>query len=208
MSGERHSGSSAGPPQAGPHHPLGGSPDVPGRRGASIPLALIASVARNRTIGSENSLVWHEPEDQRWFRRQTMGCPVIMGRRTWDSLPARFRPLPGRANIVVTRQAGWQADGAAVAHSLADALSRARQSAADSGAMLVFVIGGGQLYAEALPLADQLLLTEIDADLPGDTRFPEWRGGAFAEQSRETRHSAGPPACGYAFVTYQRLPHA
>jgi dihydrofolate reductase len=171
---------------------------------ADIPLALIASVDRHRTIGSDNGLVWHEPEDQRWFRRQTLGCPVVMGRKTWDSLPLRFRPLPGRANIVVTRQAGWQAEGALVAHGLDDALVLARQSAAASGAARVFVIGGGQLFADALPLADQLLLTEIDTELPGDTRFPEWRGGAFLEQSRDARHSAGPPACDYAFVTYQR----
>jgi dihydrofolate reductase len=171
---------------------------------SAIPLALIASVDRQRTIGSDNGLVWHEPEDQRWFRRQTLGCPVVMGRRTWDSLPARFRPLPGRANIVVTRQADWRSDGAQVAHNLTDALVQARQAAAASGAARVFVIGGGQLFAEALPLADTLLLTEIDADLPGDTRFPEWRDGAFAEESRDARHSAGPPACGYAFVTYHR----
>ncbi len=170
----------------------------------NIPLALIASVARNGSIGSDNGLVWREPEDQRWFRRQTMGCPVVMGRKTWDSLPARFRPLPGRANIVVTRQAGWSAEGAQVAHQLADALALARQSAATSGAARVFVIGGGQLFHEALPLADQLLLTEIDADLPGDTHFPDWRGGAFSELSREAHHSAGPPACNYAFVRYQR----
>ena len=170
----------------------------------TIPLALIASVARNGSIGSDNGLVWHEPEDQRWFRRQTMGCPVVMGRKTWESLPGRFRPLPGRANIVVTRQTGWSAQGAQVAHSLDGALALARASAAATGAARVFVIGGGQLFADALPIADQLLLTEIDADLPGDTRFPEWRRGDFCEQSRQTQHSAGPPTCRYAFVTYQR----
>ncbi len=194
---------SAGPPQAGPHPP-GGSSGVPDRRGADLPLALIASVDRNRTIGSDNGLVWHEPEDQRWFRRQTMGCPVVMGRKTWDSLPVRFRPLPGRTNIVVTRQADWQADGALVAHGLADALVLARTSAAATSAARVFVIGGGQLFTEALPLADTLLMTEIDAELPGDTCFPDWRGGGFVEESRDQRHSAGPPACRYAFVTYQR----
>ena len=192
---------SARPPHAGPHA-LGGSAEVPVGRGA--PLALIASVDRNRIIGSENGLVWHEPEDQRWFRRQTMGCPVVMGRKTWESLPARFRPLPGRANVVVTRQAGWRAEGAQVAHSLDSALVLARQAAAASSAARVFVIGGGQLFADALPLADTLLLTEIDADLPGDTCFPDWRGGEFVEESRDQRHSAGPPACAYAFVTYQR----
>ncbi len=171
---------------------------------AHIPLALIASVARNGVIGSDNGLAWREPEDQRWFRRQTMGCPVVMGRKTWDSLPARFRPLPGRANIVVTRQAGWLAEGAQVAHNLDDALALARQSAAASGAARVFVIGGGQLYDHALPLADELLITEIDADLPGDTRFPTWPAGMFSEQSREVHHSAGPPACAYAFVHHLR----
>ncbi|MES2719084.1 MAG: dihydrofolate reductase [Pseudomonadota bacterium] len=170
----------------------------------SIPLVLIASVARNGVIGSDNGLVWHEPEDQRWFRRQTMGCPVIMGRKTWDSLPARFRPLPGRANIVVTRQPGWQAAGAQVAPGLDGALALARQSAAASGAARVFVIGGGQLFAEALPLADELLLTEIHADLPGDIHFPAWPAGAFREHARQAGHSAGPPACSYAFVHYLR----
>jgi len=171
---------------------------------ANTPLALIASVARNGVIGSDNGLVWHEPDDKRWFRQQTMGCPVVMGRKTWDSLPARFRPLPGRANVVVTRQPVWAADGAQVAHSLPDALALARRSATTSGAAQVFVIGGAQLYAHALPLADTLLLTEIDADLPGDTHFPPWQCSDFVEESRDPRHSAGPPACSYAFVTYRR----
>ena len=164
------------------------------------PLALIASVARNGSIGQGDQLVWQEPEDQRWFRRQTMGCPVIMGRKTWGSLPARFKPLPGRRNIVVTHTPGWAAAGATVAHGLHQAILLARQSPAPR----IFVIGGGQLYAAALPLADLLLLTEIDADLPGDTLFPAWDRSAFNELQRETHHSAGPPACDYAFVTYQR----
>jgi dihydrofolate reductase len=167
-------------------------------------LALIASVARNGVIGSDNALVWHEPADQRWFRQQTMGCPVIMGRRTWDSLPARFRPLPGRPNIVVTRQHGWHAAGADVVHSLADALARARSAAHNAGSSRVFVIGGGQLYAEAMPLADELVLTEIDADLPGDTHFPSWDRSAFDELSREAHVSEGVQCCAYAFVTYRR----
>lgn len=167
-------------------------------------LALIASVARNGVIGSDDGLAWHEPADQRWFRQQTMGCPVIMGRRTWDSLPARFRPLPGRTNVVVTRQPGWQAAGATAAHTLAAALAAARQAAAREGSARIFVIGGGQLYAEALPLADELVLTEIDADLPGDTHFPPWRRADFIETRREPHTTTGTPPCGYAFVTYQR----
>jgi dihydrofolate reductase len=173
--------------------------------GVQVPLVLIASVARNGSIGQGSELAWREPEDQRWFRRQTLGCPVVMGRKTWDSLPVRFRPLPGRDNIVVTRQPSWDAAGAKVAHTLSDALALARNSARSTDAPRIFVIGGGQLYAQALPLADLLLLTEIDADLPGDTRFPTWPPQQFQELARETHHSTGTPACAYAFVSYQRL---
>ena len=168
------------------------------------PLALIASVARNRSIGLGSELVWREPEDMRWFKRQTLGCPVIMGRKTWDSLPERFRPLPGRSNIVVTRQSDWRASGAQVAGTFERAVAMAHASIDQQPAPRIFVIGGGELYAAALPLADELLLTEIDADLPGDTVFPAWDRQNFVEQQRETHHSAGPPACDYAFVTYQR----
>ena len=187
-------------------------------------LALIAAVARNGVIGHTNGLVWHEAADQRWFRQQTTGCPVIMGRKTWDSLPARFRPLPGRANIVVTRQPNWQAEGAGVAHDLNAALAAARTAAglgaagasaagaSAAGASAaepstpsrIFVIGGGQLFAEALPLADELVLTEIDADLVGDIRFPAWDRAAFTETGREPHTSAGASPCDFAFVTYQR----
>jgi dihydrofolate reductase len=168
------------------------------------PLALIASVARNGVIGSDNGLVWREAEDQRWFRRQTLGCPVIMGRKTWQSLPERFRPLPGRDNIVVTHQAGWLAPGAQVVHTLADALTLASRAAEATQAPRLFVIGGAQLFAQALPMADELLLTEIDADLPGDVHFPAWDRAAFHEAQRESHRSDGPPPCGFAFVTYQR----
>ena len=167
-------------------------------------LVLIAAVARNGAIGKGNELLFRDPADQRHFRQATMGCPVVMGRKTWDSLPARFRPLPGRDNIVLTHQLGWTAAGAQVAHTLDDALVLARNSAHNSRAPRIFVIGGAQLYAQALPLADQLLLTEIDADLPGDTHFPAWTPQQFLEVARETQHSDGPPACAYAFVTYQR----
>ena len=176
------------------------SETAPSAQSGTALLVLIASVARNGSIGQGGELVWHEPEDQRWFRRQTLGCPVIMGRKTWDSLPARFRPLPGRDNIVVSRQPGWSAPGATLAHSLSDAITQARRSAAPRHV----VIGGGQLYAEALALADPLLLTEIDADLAGDTLFPAWNRADFTEISRETHRSAGATPCDYAFVTYQR----
>lgn len=159
-------------------------------------LALIAAVARNGAIGRDGRLLWHEATDQQHFRRVTMGCPVIMGRRTWESLPARFRPLPQRRNLVLTRQAAYPAPGAETAGGLADALARVADAAQ------VWVIGGARLYADALPLADRLVLTEIDADLDGDTHFPAWDRAAFVETAREAHTSAaGVP---FAFVTYER----
>ncbi len=162
-------------------------------------LALIAAVARDGSIGKGNQLLCHLPEDQQHFRRVTLGCPVIMGRKTWESLPARFRPLPGRRNIVVSRSPHWHADGAEAATSLEAAIARVGVAAK------VFVIGGGELYREALPLADELVLTEIERDFDGDTCFPAWERSHFVEVNRE-RHRAGPPNnFDYAFVTYRRV---
>jgi dihydrofolate reductase len=159
-------------------------------------LALIAALDRRGAIGSQGGLLWRESEDQKHFRRVTMGCPVIMGRKTWDSLPERFRPLPGRRNIVVTRNAQWQGNGAERAASLEDAL----QSVTD--AAKVFVIGGGELYALALPRADELVFTEIDAAFDdADTFFPAFDRSRFEETAREPRVAAD--GTRYAFVTYK-----
>ncbi len=159
-------------------------------------LSLIAAVARNGAIGNNNDLVFRDPVDQKHFRAVTMGCPVIMGRKTWESLPERFRPLPGRRNVVVSRQPTLNVSGAELANSLDAAL------AATADAAQVFVIGGGALYAEALPRADRLVLTEVDAALEGNTFFPFWDRTAFREVSREAHLAAdGTP---FAFVTYDR----
>jgi dihydrofolate reductase len=159
-------------------------------------LALIAAVPRNLAIGRDGGLLFHESEDQKHFRRVTMGCPVIMGRKTWDSLPARFRPLPGRRNIVVTRNPAWHAEGAEPAGSFDAALALA------GDAPKVFVIGGAELYALALPRADELELTEIDADLDGDAFFPDWPRASFRRVSSEPHVSAA--GVGYAFNHYIR----
>ncbi|MGE5450890.1 MAG: dihydrofolate reductase [Acidobacteriota bacterium] len=159
-------------------------------------LSLIAAVARNGAIGRDNDLLWQDPSDQKHFRQTTMGCPVIMGRRTWDSLPARFRPLPGRRNIVVTRNLNWQDAGAEVAHTLDEALALV------ADAPRAFVMGGGELYALALPHADELVLTEVDADFAADTFFPPWDREAFLEVQRETRQTES--GLTYHFVTYRR----
>ncbi len=156
----------------------------------------MAAVARGGVIGLEGGLPWRLPEDMRRFRELTLGHVVVMGRKTWDSLPDRFRPLPGRRNIVVTRNDLWRGDGAERAGSLEDALALLED--ADH----VFVIGGGELYAAALPFADELLLTEIDLEMEGDTFFPSWERVAFEERSRDERVSeTGAP---FAFVTHRR----
>ncbi len=159
-------------------------------------LVLIAAVARNGVIGRDNGLVFHEPADQQHFRQATTGCPVVMGRKTWDSLPARFRPLPGRRNVVVSRNAALVAPGAEVVGSLPAALALL------ADAPRVFVMGGGQLYAQALPLATELLLTEVDADLTGDAHFPDWERAAFEETERRSAVTAS--GIRYHFVTYRR----
>lgn len=164
-------------------------------------LSLIAAVSANGAIGRDNDLLWHDSRDQKHFRATTMGCPVIMGRRTWDSLPERFRPLPGRRNIVVTRNAAWQAPGAEVAHSLDAALALV------ADAPKAFVMGGGELYTLALPVADELELTEVDATFDADTFFPSWPREAFDVIRREAHppsEGAGPATPGFAFVTYRR----
>jgi len=162
---------------------------------APVRLNLIYARAANGVIGRDNQLPWHLHEDLAHFKRTTLGCPVIMGRKTWDSLPPKFRPLPGRANIVVTRDAAWRADGALVAHSL-----EAARDLCPAGSS-AWVIGGAQIYAQALPLAHTVVVTEIARDFDGDayapTLGPEWR-----ETAREAHISAsGLP---FAFVTYTR----
>ena len=159
-------------------------------------VSLVAAVARGGVIGQGNAIPWRIPEDLAHFRALTIGHPVVMGRRTWDSLPGRFRPLPGRRNVVVTRNPDWQADGAERAASLEDALRLL------IGAVQVFVIGGAELYAAALPRADALVLTEIDLDVDGDVLFPRWDRGAFEEVAREPHVSEDGTVL--AFVTYAR----
>jgi dihydrofolate reductase len=162
---------------------------------------LIFARSRNGVIGRDGSMPWHLPEDLAHFKRVTAGCPVIMGRKTWDSLPPRFRPLPGRSNIVVTRQADWQADGAERAHSLPDALRLA--GARQPQPAEVWVIGGAELYRLAEPVATRAVITELALDVEGDAHAPEL-GPEWVETSREANVSAGGLA--YAFVTVRKDP--
>jgi dihydrofolate reductase len=161
-----------------------------------VTVSLVAAVARGRVIGRDNGIPWRIPEDMARFRELTMGHPVVMGRLTWESLPERFRPLPGRRNVVVTRNRAWHDAGAERAGSFEDAVQLLGSSSQ------IFVIGGGQLYAAALPLADELLLTEIDAEVDGDTLFPPVDAAAFDEATREPHVSESGIA--FAFVRYVR----
>lgn len=159
-------------------------------------LSVIAAVAANGVIGRGNALPWHIPGELKHFRAITMGHPVIMGRRTWESLG---RPLPGRTNIVVTGQEGFSAVGARIVRSLDEAL---RLAGACEGGDESFVIGGARLFAEALPLARCLHLTEIHADYVGNVYFPPFDRAAFHEVSRQAQRPEDGPA--HDFVVYER----
>ena len=172
------------------------SPRTPGTGAApSSRLSVIAAVARNGVIGAGNRMPWHLPADLRHFRALTMGHRIVMGRKTWESLG---RPLPGRENVIVSRNAGLVAPGCAVVPSFAAALA---------GSALpppVFCIGGAALYRIALPLADALHLTEIDADFAGDTLMPPLAPGEWSEIARDpgTDPTSG---LSFAFVKYVRI---
>ncbi len=156
-------------------------------------VVLVAAVARHGGIGHSGGLLVRLPDDLRRFKRLTLGHPVVMGRRTWDSIG---RPLPGRQNIVVSRQPAWHAEGAVAAPSLDEALALA------GDAEKVFVIGGAEIYALAMPRADVLELTEIDAEPPADTFFPPWDRADFRQTARQSQATfEGLP---FAFATYER----
>ena len=158
---------------------------------------LILARAANGVIGLKGVMPWHLPEDMAHFKRQTAGAPVIMGRKTWDSLPPRFRPLPGRRNIVITRQPDWRADGAERVSGLNEALAICERD----GSPEAWVIGGAQIYAEAEPIAQRAIVTEIARDYEGDAFAPHF-GAGWHEVARESHTAAsGIP---YSFVTLER----
>ena len=170
-----------------------GGPLPPSVGPGATRIYLIAAVARNSVIGAGGALPWYLPEDLKHFRKITLGHPVIMGRRTWESFA---KPLPGRENIVISRRPGFQAPGASVAASLQAAIALC------AGEPVAFVIGGAETYAAALPLADGLVLSEIDRDCEGDTRFPQWNPKEWRETQREAHTAAD--GTRFDFVLYER----
>lgn len=171
---------------------IGGPAPPPVASGATR-IFLIAAVAKNGVIGANGKLPWHLPEDLKHFKDLTLGHPIIMGRRTWESLG---KPLPGRENIVVSRKAGFAAPGASVASTFEAAVALC------TGEPLAFVIGGAEIYAAALSLADGLVLTEIQKDYDGDTRFPAWEREAWRVSQKETHTSID--GVRFDFVLYER----
>lgn len=159
-------------------------------------ISLIVAVAENGVIGAKGALPWHIPEDLKRFKQLTLGKPCIMGRKTWDSLPKK--PLPGRTNIVVTRDLGFQAQGARAAHSFDEALSIARHEQPDE----IMVIGGEAIFAAALAVASRIYLTEIAARPEGDAHMPPLSGTQWREAQREGPYSAG--GLLYRYVTLER----
>jgi len=159
-------------------------------------IVIIVAVAQNRVIGKDNQLIWNIPEDMAHFKALTAGHTVLMGRKTWESLPPRFRPLPGRRNIVVSRQADYAAPGAELANSLEEGLALAATNET------VFIIGGAEIYRQAMPLADRLEITEVELSPEGDSWFPEIPAADWQLTAKKT-----PPTnsgTGFAFLSYFR----
>lgn len=162
----------------------------------TVPISLVVARARNGVIGDRGRIPWHISEDMRRFKALTMGKPVVMGRKTWNSLPKK--PLPGRTNIVVTRDRAFAAEGAVVVHSMDDALARA--AAENPGEIMI--AGGAKIYAAALPRATRVHLTEVDGDFEGDAFMPPFDPAIWRELSRET--SKTQDGLNYAYVTLER----
>lgn len=175
--------------------PTDSRPNLTNHAEALPQLTLIAAVARNGIIGRKNDLPWHLPADLRFFRKTTIGKPVLMGRRTWQSIG---RPLPDRQMIVLTHDRSYQAEGCKVAHSLEEALEIARPAAE------IMVIGGATLFEQTLPLAQRLYLTQVEADVPGDVWFPDWNPAEWELVWQEAHPADDKHAWPFRFQRWER----
>lgn len=164
-------------------------------------LAVIVAAAENGVIGRNNALPWHLPEDLRYFKRVTMGKPIVMGRKTFESIG---RPLPGRTNIVISRRPDYAPEGVRVVPGLDEALALASEVAVIDGSTELMVIGGAQIYAAAIPRADRLYFTEVHADVEGDALLPEIAWQEWREVSRERFPAQGTNPYDYSFVIFER----
>jgi dihydrofolate reductase len=163
-------------------------------------ISLIAAVSQNKVIGKNNDLPWHLPDDMKYFMQTTKGHHVIMGRRNYESIPEKFRPLPNRTNVVVSRQSNLSVPGCWLVHSVEEALTLARSRAESE----VFIIGGAEIYREGMPHATRLYLTEIHGTPEGDTIFPEYDPSAWKEISRKPHGTDERHAYAFDFVIYEK----
>ncbi len=161
-------------------------------------ITLVAAMSRNRAIGLDGAMPWHLPRELKHFKDTTMGKPIVMGRKTWESIG---RALPGRQNLVVTRTPGYQAEGAEVATGLDEAIGAARGEE-------VIIIGGGQLYRQALPFADRMILTLVDVEPPADTWFPRWNESEWDRRRLREVPSDGDNPLAYEVIELFRRPGA
>ncbi len=163
-------------------------------------LSMIVAVAENGVIGRNNALPWYLPNDLKYFKQTTMGKPVIMGRKTYESIG---KPLPGRTNIVITRQADYQPEGVKVVNSVEAARELAESVCLIDGQKEAMIMGGAEIYTLALPHTDRLYLTEVHADVEGDAFFPEYDKSLWQEVAREDFAAEGPNPYNYSFVVYE-----
>ena len=163
-------------------------------------ISMIAAMGSNRTIGKDNDIPWHLPDDFKYFKNTTKGHHVIMGRKNWESLPHSFQPLPHRQNIVITRQKDYQAEGAEIVASLENAIAIARNNDEKEA----FIIGGGEIYRMGLELADRIYLTEIDGEFDGHVTFPEFNKSKWKEESREHHPADERHKYSFDFVIYSK----
>lgn len=168
----------------------------------SLPLVIVVAVAENGVIGRKQQLPWRIPGDLKHFKAVTTGKPLVMGRKTYESIG---KPLPGRTNLVLTRDRDWHADGVVVAHSLDEILRLASEDARKTGAREIAIIGGSSLFAETLPSVSKIELTEIHASPEGDVHFPAYDRGAFRETRREGPMQGEKDEYPYSVVTLERV---
>jgi len=164
-------------------------------------LAMIAAQSRNRVIGINNKLPWYLPEDLKYFKRVTLGKPIVMGRKTFESIG---RPLPGRTNIVITRDPSWDHPGVRVVHGLDEGVELAESLALIDGVDEAVVIGGAEIYGLCLPRAERLYLTQVHAEISGDAFFPELEAAEWQEMAREDFAADGPNPYDYSFIVLDR----
>ncbi len=169
----------------------------------NIQLCIVVAVAENRVIGAENGLPWRLPNDLQYFKKVTMGHPVVMGRLTFESIG---RPLPGRENCVITRQEDWQHEGVKAFTSIELAINHAKQSCQKENIKKIMIIGGANIYQQVLPACDRLYLTEVHAKVDGDAFFPEFNRDDWQEISRETYDADETNPYAYSFVVLDRKP--